>query len=98
MLKFERTMGCTAAELLGWLPRALPGAVLELDSDARDGRCRALFEDGMLLIEWRALEPRQIALLRLPRLSVCFTYSGLGEARRQAVQTYFDRATQRGGG
>lgn len=97
-MKFERTMGCTAAELLSWLPRALPGAILELESDAEAGRCRASFEDGHLLIEWRVLEPRQIALLRVPRLNVCFTYSGLGEARRQAVQTYFDRATLRGGG
>jgi hypothetical protein len=97
-MKFERTMGCTAAELLAWLPRALPGAVLELESDAEAGTCEASFEDGKLLIEWRVLAPRQIALLRLPRLSVCFTYSGLEDARRRAVQTYFDRATQRGGG
>ncbi|HUX23884.1 MAG TPA: hypothetical protein VMV87_04630 [Burkholderiales bacterium] len=98
MMKFERIMGCTAAELLGWLPRALPGAVLEFESNSEAGRCRGSFEDGQLLIEWRVLAPRQIALLRLPRLEVCFTYSGLEDARRQEVQTYFDRATQRGGG
>ncbi|MGP1678488.1 MAG: hypothetical protein ACTS6J_15190 [Burkholderiales bacterium] len=97
-MKFERTMGCSAAELLGWLPRALPGAVLALESDAQSGRCRASFEDGHLMIEWRVLEPRQIAMLRVPRLKVCFTYSGFEDARRRVVQTYFDRATQRGGG
>lgn len=91
-------MGCSAAELLGWLPRALPGAVLELESEAEAGCCRASFEDGQVLIEWRALEPRQIAMLRVAQLKVCFTYSGFEDARRQLVQTYFDRATQRGGG
>lgn len=91
-------MGCSAAELVAWLPRALPGAVLELESGAQSGRCRAAFQDGQLLIEWRALEPRQIAMLRLPRLEVRFAYCGFEDARRQAVQTYFDRATQRGGG
>lgn len=91
-------MGCGATELLSWLPRALPGAVLELESDVEAGRCRASFEDGQLLIEWRVLEPRQIAMLRVPQLNVCFTYPGFEDARRQVVQTYFDRATQRGGG
>ena len=91
-------MGCTAAEFLGWLPRALPGAILELQSDSEAGRCRASFEDGHLLIEWQVLDPTQIAMLRVPRLKVYFTYSGFEDTRRQAVQTYFDRATQRGGG
>jgi len=95
---FERIMGCRAAELLNWLPRALPGANLAIESDAEAGRCRATFEDGLLLIEWRALEPAQIALLKIPRLAIRFNYSGLGEARRQEVQGHFDRATQRGGG
>ena len=98
MMKIERIMGCSAAELLGWLPRALPGAVLALESDSEAGCCRASFEDGHLLIEWRVLDPRQIAMLRVPRLNVCFTYSGLEDARRRMVQTFFDRATQRGGG
>lgn len=98
MIKFERIMGCTAAEFLGWLPRALPGAILELESDSEAGRCRASFEDGHLLIEWQVLDPTQIAMLRVPRLKVCFSYSGFEDTRRRAVQTYFDRATQRGGG
>jgi hypothetical protein len=76
----------------------LPSAVLALESGSEAGRCRASFEDGQLLIEWQVLEPRQIAMLRVPRLRVCFSYSGFEEARRQEVQTYFDRATQRGGG
>ena len=95
---FERIMGCRAAELLRWLPRALPGADLEIASDLAAGRCRASFADGQLLIEWRLLAPRRIALLSMEQLWVRFSYSGFGEARRQKVQSHFDLATQRGGG
>lgn len=95
---FRRTMGCSGGELAGWLQRALPEASLAIESDAAGGNCRASYADGELLIEWRALEPRRIALLRVPQLDVGFTYSGLDLARRAAIQSYFDRATQRGGG
>jgi len=98
LMKFERIMGCTAAEFLDWLPRALPATNLALESGSEAGCCRASFEDGQLLIEWQVLEPRQIAMLRVPRLNVCFTYTGFEDTRRRSVQTYFDRATQRGGG
>lgn len=95
---FTRTMGCSGGELAGWLPRALPGATLAIESDAAHGSCCAGFADGELSIEWRLLPPRRIALLSVPQLEVRFCYSGLDLARREAVQTYFDRATQRGGG
>lgn len=91
-------MGCTPAELLSWLPRSLPGASLAIEGAPAIGCCRATFGDGQLLIEWQVLEPRKIALLTLPQLNVRFTYSGLEAARRQQVQAFFDRATQRGGG
>lgn len=95
---FTRTMGCSGSELAAWLQRALPEAQLAIESDAAGGHCRASYADGELLIEWHALEPRRIALLRLPQLEVRFSYSGLALERRQAIQSYFDRATQRGGG
>lgn len=95
---FRRTMGCTGSELVAWLPRALPEASLDIESNAAYGSCRARFADGELLIEWRALEPRRIALMVVPRLDVGFSYSSLGPLRREAIQAYFDRATQRGGG
>lgn len=95
---FTRTMGCNGDELAGWLPRALPAASLAIAGDAACGSCRASYPDGELLIEWHGLAPRQIALLRVPRLEVRFSYSGLEAARREAIQLYFDRATQRGGG
>lgn len=95
---FTRIMGCNGSELAGWLQRALPDARLAVESAADTGHCRASFADGELLIEWRCLAPRRIALLCLPQLEVRFSYSGLEPARREAIQTYFDRATQRGGG
>lgn len=95
---FTRTMGCSGGELAGWLPRALPDATLAIEAEAECGLCRASYADGELSIEWRSLAPRRIALLRLPQLEVRFSYRGLDLARREAIQTYFDRATQRGGG
>jgi len=95
---FTRTMGCSGSELAGWLQRALPDASLANAGDSDSGSCRASYADGELLIEWRSLAPRQIAQLSVPQLEVQFSYSGMGMARRQAIQTYFDRATQRGGG
>lgn len=95
---FERIMGCTPSELLRWLPRALPGARLEIESTPEGGSCRASFSVGQLLIEWRILDSRQIALLKIPRTNVRFTYSEMDIADRITVQAYFDRATQRGGG
>lgn len=95
---FTRTMGCSVGELTGWLPRALPDASLAIAIDSDSGSCRASYADGELLIEWHSLAPRQIALLRVPQLEVRFTYSRLELAHREAIQTYFDRAMQRGGG
>lgn len=95
---FTRIMGCSGSELAAWLQRALPDASLAIESHAARGSCRASYADGELLIEWRTLEPRRIALIRVPQLEVRFSYSVLSLQRRQAIQTYFDRATQRGGG
>lgn len=91
-------MGCTASELRGWLEAALPGALLTVQAGDDDGYCRAQFEDGDLLIEWKVLASRRIALLTIPQLQVQFQYSGLTLERRREIQDHFDRATQRGGG
>ncbi|MBI5789937.1 MAG: hypothetical protein HZA63_00525 [Rhodocyclales bacterium] len=95
---FMRTMGCSSSELLGWLPRALPGARLIVEPDAGGGRCRAVYVGGELLIEWRVVAPRRIALLSIPQTEVRFSYDGLPPQRRRKIQTAFDLATQRGGG
>lgn len=93
-LAFEREMGCTEAELRGWLPgasRARPiawregGAVIEL-------------EGGHVAIDWHTLEVRRIALIVLPRLHVRFAATRIDDAAWQCFMRYFDLYTQRGGG
>lgn len=92
--RFERTMGCTAAELIGWLPRSLPGAELTIgSSDAR-----AVFEHGSLSLTWEQGPPRRIALLEIPSLQVEFVFEGMPAQQRRAVLRHFDLATHRGGG
>lgn len=95
---FRRIMGCSGSELVAWLPRALPKARLTIKSNTTSGSCHAHFTDGHLLIEWKALEPRRIALLAIPRLDVSFSYIGLDMVQREEIQAYFDHPTQRGGG
>ena len=89
-------MGCTPADLLSWLPRALPTA--DLTVDANHASCTAILPDGTLTILWETLPDARIALLTIPRLSVRFEYTGLTDERRYAVQKRFDLGTQRGGG
>lgn len=89
-------MGCTAAELIGWLSVALPGAVLE--ADAATGHANALFADGNLSLNWHTLPARRIAFPQIPRLRVRFQYSDMPAERRHEVQRRFDLAIQRGGG
>lgn len=68
--KFERVMGCTPADLLSWLPRALPTADLTIDTV--HAICTAILPDGVLKMQWTSLPDARIALLTIPRLSVCF--------------------------
>ena len=91
---FEREMGCTVPELLRWLPDAGGGREMALRAD---GAVVAL-GTGQLRLRWHALAPRQIALLRMPRLAVSFVFEGVEEAQRQQFMRYFDLYTQRGGG
>ncbi len=91
---FERDMGCTVTEWLGWLPAALGertwrrhGAGAEVDIDA-----------GRLMIEWRETEPRAIALIRIPRLWVWFRFEDVGDEARYLFMKRFDLYMQRGGG
>jgi len=89
-------MGCTPADLLSWLPGALPAAALAVD--AVNVNCTAILPDGVLKIRWSPLPDARIALLTIPRLRVAFEYSGLSDVRRYTVQKRFDLGTQRGGG
>jgi hypothetical protein len=91
---FDREMGCTEAEWLVWLPGAVKGRPVE----AAGGRARVAIGTGQLMLAWHILPPRQIALMRIPRLAVSFRFSGVDEAPREAFMRYFDLYTQRGGG
>ena len=91
---FEREMGCTAGELLRWLPGASGGRPLEERADGAEITIGA----GRMRLQWQALPPRQIALMRMPRLAVWFNFERVDELTRQQVMRYFDLYTQRGGG
>ncbi len=91
---FKREMGCTEAELLMWLPGAVNGHALTLLPRSAE----VSLGGGRLELAWRELPPRQIALMRMPRLAIAFHFERVDEAQRQAFMRYFDLYTQRGGG
>jgi hypothetical protein len=92
--RFERDMGCTETEWLGWLPAALGENFYKIHS----GSAGVRIADGALGLTWRVGEPRVIALMRMPRLHVSFRFAGLDEAQRYAFMKRFDLYMQRGGG
>lgn len=91
---FERDVGCSEAEWLGWMPRAI-GA----HEWTREGaRITVRLEGGALDIRWEPLPERRIALLRMQRLKVIFSFRGVDEAGRRRFMKPFDLSLQRGGG
>ena len=94
--RFVRVMGCTATELLSWLPRALPTANRTVAPDG--AACTAQLAGGSLTLRWHVLPEHRIALLVMPQLSVEFSYTGFNPEERYAVQKKFDLETHRGGG
>ena len=91
---FEREMGCTVPELVRWLPGASGESDVALQTDSAVITLGA----GTLRLRWHPLPPRQIALMRMPRLAVSFAFENVDEAQRQRFMRYFDLYTQRGGG
>ena len=94
--KFERVMGCTATDLISWLPGALPKADLSVNAD--HANCIAKLHDCIFKILWSPLPDVRIASLTIPRMSLGFEYRGRSDERRYAVQKRFDLGTQRGSG
>jgi hypothetical protein len=92
--RFEREMGYTEPEWLRSLPRAVAPHPLQL----LPGKAHVPIEGGRLHLQWSVLPPRQIALIRLPRMAVCFVFEGLDHGPRQAFMRRFDLCMQRGGG
>jgi hypothetical protein len=92
--RFDREMGCTEAEWLGWLPNAIGENHWKLQDNSAGVR----IGDGALGLTWRTELPRVIALMRIPRLIVNFRFAGLDEQQRYRFMKRFDLYMQRGGG
>lgn len=93
---FRREYGSTLAEWVRDLPRALGGHAVERPRGHE--ALVALPGGGHLHLQWTELPPRQIALVRLPRLQVDFHFHGADAAARAAFMRPFDLTLQRGGG
>lgn len=93
---FSREYGCTLAEWLRDLPRAVGPHGMQRPSP--DEALVALPGGGRLQLRWAVLAPRQIALVRMPRLQVDFRFDGADLGTRQAFMRPFDLTLQRGGG
>jgi hypothetical protein len=92
--QFERDMACSEAEWLQALPAAIGAHAYALQA----GSTRVTLGSGTLQLQWQVQAPRQIALIRLPRLRVRFDFRHVPEAERHAFMQRFDLYTQRGGG
>ena len=91
---FERDMGRTEAEWLGWLPAAVGNWPWQQVGQ----EVRVALAGGQLRIAWRPEAPRLIGLIRIPRLIVQFSFSSLNGEQRRDFMKRFDLYMQRGGG
>jgi len=66
--QFQRDMGCTEAEWLGWLPAAVGNCAVQQWGDT----ARVAIGAGVLDLRWQVMPPRVIALMRMPVLRVFF--------------------------
>ena len=93
--EFRREQGFTERDWLRCLPGAARGCPLDL---SRPGQARVQIGSGALHLAWQVLAPRQIALVRLPRLQTHYRFEQVVDAERLAFMRYFDLYTMRGGG
>ena len=93
-VEFQREQGITEADWLQLLPRAVQGHALTL----APGRAEVTLGAGGLHLHWTVMPPRQIALVRLPRLAVHYRFDNVDDAERHAFMKHFDLTIQRGGG
>jgi hypothetical protein len=92
--RFEREYGCTETEWLRWLPGAVRGQPLSLTT----GQAQVVIAGGQLRLGWTVLQPRQIAMICMPRMAVTFAFDAVHAAARADFMRYFDLYMQRGGG
>jgi len=93
--QFEREYGCTESEWCRWMPAATGGH--ECVAEGANA-LRVHVGSGTLRLSWEVLPPRVIALVRLPRLAVRFSFEGVSLAERRDFLRRFDLHLQRGGG
>ena len=93
--EFRREQGYVEADWLASLPGAVRDCPLQLPAP---GLALVRLCSGILTLRWQVLAPRQIALMRMPRMAVHFVFDRVDEAERQRFMKYFDLYTQRGGG
>ncbi len=91
---FAREMGCTEAEWLGWLPKAVGDHPYQLHAGTVNVRLGA----GALGLTWQVAPPRVIGLVRIPVLRVSFQFVGVDDTQRHTFMLRFDLYMQRGGG
>jgi hypothetical protein len=92
--QFQRDMGCTEAEWLGWLPAAMGDSAWQQSQATAEATIGA----GKLSLRWQVMPPRVIALMRMPVLRVNFAFQGLDADARYTFMKRFDLYMQRGGG
>ena len=91
---FEREHGSELSEWLRMLPEAVAARPLALGPDG----ATVVIGPGELSLRWQVLPPRQIALVRLPRLRVHYRFEGVPDDERARFLRFFDLYMQRGGG
>ncbi|CDS52780.1 hypothetical protein [Polaromonas sp. CG9_12] len=92
--QFDRDMGCTQAEWLGWLPAALGDHPWQRSGST----VQAHIGPGCLQMAWQPAPPRVLGSARIPRLLVRFAFTGLDDGQRHVFMKRFDLYMQRGGG
>ena len=91
---FQRDMGCTESDWLGWLPRAMGDVPWRVN----DAGLHANVGSGELHVDWQVDEPRRLGLAVIPRLKVRFAFKGVPDGERLTFMKRFDLYTHRGGG
>ena len=87
-------MGCTRAELMGWLPGATRQASFQVDGD----KVTVITHGGRVQISLEEKPPRRMGLVALPVLGITLCFRGLDGPARDDFLAYFDLYTRRGGG
>ncbi len=98
-IQVQRVMGCSAEDLMRWLPNAL-GELHQSTSVVIDDKTHYDVPGAGLLIAAHTKPTHRIALLKIPVLEVNFSFamSAFNAAQVAQVMAKFDLYTRRGGG